>query len=142
MIFLSAGQQKQINDHAAAAYPNECCGLLVGHDTDDGTVAVTRVIPSPNILTERARDRFEVDPQIRIDLEIELRGAHDRLVGHFHSHPDHPAVPSATDLERAYEPDLIWLITNVADGQAGDTKAYRLDQTASQFTELEISLTK
>ncbi len=140
MIRLTSEQLRQIADHGSAEYPNECCGLLVGHDESDGSITVGRVVPSPNVVSERSADRFEVDPQIRIDLEIELRDRRDRIIGHFHSHPDHPARPSEIDLERAFEPELIWLIISVEEGQAGTPRAYKLDSGGDAFTEVEISI--
>lgn len=143
MIRLTSEQLRQIADHGAAEYPNECCGLLVGDDESDGSITVVRVVPSPNVASERRADRFEVDPQIRIDLEIELRDRRDRrdrIIGHYHSHPDHPARPSETDLERALEPELIWLIISVEEGRAGAPRAYKLDSGGDGFTEVEISI--
>ena len=65
MIVLSAPQRAQIISAAECAYPDECCGLLVGRNDGDGRIVVSRVIDSPNIRTDRARDRFEIDPGLR-----------------------------------------------------------------------------
>ena len=143
MIRLSRDQLRHISDHVSGAYPNEGCGLLVGRDDGDGALSVSRVVTSANVAPERTQDRFEVDPQVRINLEIELRNAPEsgeRLIGHFHSHPDHAARPSETDLERAFEPALVWLITSVEKGRAGATKAYTLAADGKRFIEVEISI--
>lgn len=138
MIELSAAQLARIRLIAEQSYPDEACGLLVGRDLPDGGVTVTRLVESPNIRKDRARDRFEVDPQIRISVERALRDGPDRLVGHFHSHPDHPARPSATDLEMAFEPNLIWLIVAVAAGRAGEVNGFRLNEAGARFEPLPI----
>jgi proteasome lid subunit RPN8/RPN11 len=138
MIVLSASQRAQIAAIAERAYPDECCGLLVGHDGPDGRIVVARIVESRNVRTDRARDRFEIDPQVRIAIERELRGAAERVVGHYHSHPDHPARPSATDLEMAFEPNLIWIIVGVIDGQVGEINAFRLDEARGEFAAIPI----
>jgi proteasome lid subunit RPN8/RPN11 len=101
---------------------------------------VSRVVSSPNLLTDQGLDRFEIDPQIRIDLERKLRGSAEQIIGHYHSHPDHPAMPSATDPAMAFEPDLIWLIVSVRDGQAAEIKTHQLDQTANKFREVNCKI--
>ena len=62
-IRFSAGQIDQIGAEAEAAYPEECCGLLVGV-LKGHVYEVSRVVASPNVAETRARDRFEVDPQV------------------------------------------------------------------------------
>ena len=137
-IVLGASQRAQIVAIAERAYPEECCGLLVGRDAADGRIVVTRIVESRNVRTDRARDRFEIDPQVRITIEREWRASAERVVGHYHSHPDHPARPSATDLELAFEPSLVWLIVGVADGRVGELNAFRLDEARGAFEPFAI----
>jgi proteasome lid subunit RPN8/RPN11 len=61
-----------------------------------------------------------------------LRGGPRRLVGHFHSHPGHPPVPSETDRRSAHEPDLVWVIVGLAgpDDPAPALTAWAVDATA------------
>ena len=68
-----------------------------------------------------------------LDNQDKNDGPKQRIVGHYHSHPNNPAQPSTTDLEMAYEPDLVWLITSVVDGQATLTTAHCVDADSSQF---------
>ena len=70
----------------------------------------------------------------------DLEGTPERMVGHYHSHPDHPAKPSDTDIGMAFEPELVWLITAVINGTAGRTRAWRLDREtrATRPIELEV----
>jgi proteasome lid subunit RPN8/RPN11 len=138
VIFLIRTDLKAITDAAEAAYPRECCGLLVGRREGADAVVVTRVCPSPNVTEDDARDSFEVSPQLRFDVMRALGEGPERIVGHYHSHPDHPAQPSARDLERAWEPDLVWLITAVLGGQAIHTTAHVLDAEARQFREVAL----
>ncbi|MDP6175224.1 MAG: M67 family metallopeptidase [Rhodospirillales bacterium] len=134
MIQIPSGDARRIEREAEAAYPGECCGLLAGRAIG-GVLRVTRLVPSRNIVAPASRDRFEVDPQIRFDLMRRLEGTEESLIGHYHSHPDHPAQPSAHDLERAFEPDLVWLIVSVIGGTAREIRAHRPDADQTRFRE-------
>jgi len=148
MILIPQAFLKTIVDAAESAYPRECCGLLIGRNDGAASVIVTRVVESPNVTEGPGRDRFEIDPQIRFNVMRELdeaaangNGARHRIIGHYHSHPDHPAQPSETDLKMAYEPDLVWLITSVVDGQATLTTAHAVDAQATQFWQIPLHTT-
>ena len=54
------------------------------------------------------------------------------VVGFFHSHPDHPARPSAFDLENAW-PFYSYLIVSVERGRAADSRSWRLAEDRSAF---------
>ncbi len=92
-----------------------------------------RLVPAANILAAERPDRFEIDPRTRLTAmrEAEVEGL--EMIGHYHSHPDHPAQPSATDLAAAWEPDLIWLIVAVTEKGAGAVAAFQADQAATRF---------
>ncbi len=138
MIELSAAQLILIRAAGERAYPEECCGLLVGRDMADGRISVTRIVESDNVRRDRAHDRFEIDPQVRIAVEREVRGSPERIVGHYHSHPDHPARPSQTDLEMVFEPNLIWLIVGVETGAAREVGAFRVNANGDGFDDIAI----
>ncbi len=142
MIILSRTQLETIERAAEAAYPAEACGLIVGIQNESGDRLVSEVIPSLNILADERADRFEVDPQVRIDTERRIRGTDMALIGHYHTHPDHPAAPSETDRAMAFEPNLVWLITSVTDGKAADTRAFRLAVDQPDMEELELRIVK
>ena len=135
MLVLGAAHLKIIADAAEAAWPEEACGLLVGRTGPGAVWRADRVEPAANIADDRRR-RFEVDPGVRIGLERELRGTDRAVIGVYHSHPDGPARPSATDRDLVYEPHLVWLITAVRDGQAVHTAAWM--PTGDGFRHLPI----
>lgn len=144
MIRLTLSQLETINAQAEQAYPQECCGLLAGTRQEDGIVTVTRVVPSPNVLVEEdgndGLDRFEVDPQVRFNLMRDLGDTQEEIIGHYHSHPDHAAKPSEHDLDMAFEPELIWLITAVISGHAGKTRAWQLNRDTREVRAVELQI--
>ena len=137
MISIARTLLKDIVIAAQSAYPNECCGLVVGRVRSNGEVVVSRVCDSPNLSHDPAM-RFEIDAQLRFDLMRELEGGPERILGHYHSHPDRPAQPSQRDLDQAWEPDMIWLIVSVEAGEAIHTTAHVLDEAGQQFREIPL----
>lgn len=137
MIRLSPGILDALRDHAQQSYPEECCGLLVGRCEGEGGFVVTGLRPSVN-LHQNPRRAFEVDPKIRFEaIRAEQQGA-DPMIGHYHSHPDHPPVPSERDLASAHEPDLIWLIMGVDKGRPGPARAWKLKKEGGAFDSLPL----
>lgn len=144
MILIDRAQLRHIADLAEAAYPGECCGLLLGILRDDGDVDVARAVPSRNL--GKSPGRFEIDPQLWVDLTRAHRGGALRVVGLYQSHPDGPAQPSAVDLEAAWGEDLVWLIVSVDGGgqrpaQAVHVTAHRLDYGGRQFRAIPLRTT-
>lgn len=125
---------------AVAAYPEECCGLLVGRTDVDGRLAIFRAVATANVAADDRRRRFEVDPAVHFRLLRDLRGGPDRVVGHYHSHPDHPATPSAEDRAMAFDPGLVWLIIAVAAIGAGDIAAFRPRVEGTGFAPLPLRI--
>jgi proteasome lid subunit RPN8/RPN11 len=108
MLHLSDDLAARVLLAASRAYPNECCGLIEGIATADGWRAL-EIHEAANI-AENPRRRFLIDPQVQFDLMRRLRHSESRIIGCFHSHPDGPAEPSATDRAEAYESDFLYLI--------------------------------
>jgi len=143
MITLSAADWRGIAAAAEAAFPGEGCGLLAGHGAT--AVQITRVVPAANLCAGERNDRFELDPRARLVLQRTLRGTTERLVGHWHSHPNGHAEPSAEDVARAEEPDLIWLIVPVRldatdHPRAGAPRAFRLEAATARIEPVPLRL--
>lgn len=132
MIVVAASALRTIVSAAKARYPEESCGLLIGRRESDGVangrIVVSEAREGANVAPEPRRKRFEIDPRLRLQTMRALGHGPEAIVGHFHSHPDRPARPSRTDIERAYEPELIWVITAVAGGRAVETAAFRIER--------------
>jgi len=114
----------KIEENASRGYPNESCGLLIG-GFNEGETVVASVTAALNLNTERSRDRYVLDPDdfARADRLAAARGLD--VVGIWHSHPDHPAEPSQTDLNAAW-PGYSYVIVSVAMGRAQTIRSWRL----------------
>ncbi len=138
MIVIEKAQLAEITKHSEDAYPYECCGLLVGQFRREHAY-VAEAHKSSNIASQ-PRKLFEVDPQLRFDLEKRLRGDSLSLVGVYHSHPEGEAIPSKTDVERAWEQNMVWLITSVKNGNVALTAAYLVVEPQTKFVEIPMKI--
>ena len=109
---------------AEAGYPREVCGVLLGRSAAGETVPVT-VLQIANRNRQRAHDRYEMDPRGLLAAEKEARRRELDIVAIWHTHPDHPARPSATDLAAAWE-GWSYVIVPVTRGGAGALRSWRL----------------
>ncbi len=119
-----------------AAWPREACGLLIGRPGDGGW-QVVEARETPNLNTERATDRFILDPAAYQQTDAELRGTDREIVGIWHSHPDCPARPSPTDLEGAWE-GFAYAIVSVYGGKAVDVACWTLDEEGRRFQAVSV----
>jgi cysteine synthase B len=122
-----------IRRHGERAYPDECCGALIGGRAGDAVEAYAL----SNTTDGERRRRFLVGPGEYREAEARAAATHRELVGFYHSHPDHPAVPSAFDLEHAW-PNLSYLIVSVRDGRAAEARSWRLRADRSGFDEEQL----
>jgi proteasome lid subunit RPN8/RPN11 len=134
LLELGFDRLAEIRAHAAAVYPDECCGALIGTPADNGTTRIVATLPLPNTTEEGARRRFLVRPDDYRAAEARAREAGADLVGFYHSHPDHPARPSGYDLDHAW-PNLSYVIVSVNKGHPDDVRSWRLRDDRSTFLE-------
>src|SRR5205814_1814729 len=92
-----------------------------------GDRTVSEVKRARNIVVERARDRYEIDPRDHIRIQREADSSGHDIVGYYHSHPDHPAQASRFDAERSWA-GYVYVIVSVADGRAMDANAFVADR--------------
>jgi proteasome lid subunit RPN8/RPN11 len=123
---LPAEQREQIARVVEVSYPFEACGLMLGH-ADAGEVTVERILHARNLNIGRLRDRYLLDPDDFLAADRVARDAGLEIVGIWHSHPDAPARPSSTDLERAWE-GYSYLIVAVTTMTVLDFRSWRLEE--------------
>lgn len=138
-LSLSPGDLAAIHRHAAATYPEECCGFLLGRANGSVTV-VERVSPAGNERQESRHNRFLIHPETVLAAHKEARLLGFDVVGYYHSHPDHPAQPSQFDREHAW-PGLSYTIVSVRRGEVAETRSWRLTDDRERFEEEELRQT-
>ena len=119
-----------ISQHARKDYPNECCGFLLGTETDDQR-QFTDYLLVDNSKEGDQRKRFEISGKdyMKAECEAALRGLD--LLGIYHSHPDHPAIPSRHDHKQAV-PFFSYVILSVRKGQISKYTSWQLNE-AGEF---------
>ncbi|MHB1434593.1 MAG: M67 family metallopeptidase [Thermoplasmata archaeon] len=130
---LAASALTAIQAHSRAAYPEECCGFLFAptSEADVDRRHIRQVVPTPNQAPSDRNRRYVIDPRELVRVERSAAPS-DRLVGIYHSHPDHPAVPSEFDRERAW-PWYSYLILSVSRGRDPTVRAFEWDPPSLEF---------
>ncbi|HLY35499.1 MAG TPA: M67 family metallopeptidase [Candidatus Limnocylindria bacterium] len=118
-----------VKAHGAEGYPHEICGILLG---PRGGRTATEARRARNIVVDRARDRYEIDPRDHIRIQKEADAGGLDILGYYHSHPDHPAQASRFDTERAWA-GYVYVIVSVANGQPVDANAFVADSDGGPF---------
>jgi proteasome lid subunit RPN8/RPN11 len=127
---LAADAEAEIRRHGTETYPNECCGALIASGA-----TIVEAFPLPNTTAEGPRRRFLIGPNDYRLAEARATARGGTLAGFYHSHPDHPARPSETDLAQAW-PNLTYIIVAVRDGRPEDLRFWRLREDRSGFEEI------
>lgn len=158
-VQLSDGVEADIRAHAARDYPYECCGVLLGTVEKETEVrtplklgalvqvkqvlerevkVVTALRAMPNVHAEGHERRYLISPEEMFQLERDSRASGLKILGFYHSHPDHPARPSEYDREWAW-PWYSYIIVAVAKGEPQAITCWTLDDDRGAFQEEEIS---
>ena len=143
MLKLSRHDYDSLRHNGEQTYPHECCGILLGHIDDDGTRVVTSTAPCGNTRTDSAHNRYNIDPRELVKVQREGRARGEDIIGFYHSHPDHPARWSPTDLAEAHWFGCSYVITSVEKGAAAITNSFELtgtDESDKKFVDEKIAI--
>lgn len=122
--------------HAIGTFPNECCGFFFG-EIKDGNRNVSEIRPVSNSKDGDQRRRFSISPMDYLQAEKYALEQGLALLGVYHSHPLHPAIPSVHDLKQAV-PFFSYIILSVYDKEVTTIRSWQLDEQ-SQFQEEKIN---
>jgi len=122
---------RSLREDVERAYPEEACGILLGRreGIDD---TVVRITVCSNVASEPGR-RYEIAPNQLIAAQQQAEEEGLEILGFYHSHPDHPAKPSATDLREAHWTGYIYLICGVKKGRLAEIVAVRPTGSEQQW---------
>lgn len=126
MIVLENEAQQTIVQDAISAYPDECCGFLLGREDENGRRIITQALVVNNAKEGDKRRRFVIAPHDYLQAENFAETQNLIILGVYHSHPDHPAIPSEHD-RAAAQPFFSYLIISVNDRQPGFIRSWRLN---------------
>jgi proteasome lid subunit RPN8/RPN11 len=138
MIQLDMQLQNQISSHGERDYPWECCGLVLGRFVSANLKIASETFMISNAREESAkRNRFLITPEELLRGEKYAAKKQLDVIGFYHSHPDHPAVPSEYDREHAW-PTFSYIVVSVKVGQADELRSWMLRPDRSAFDQEEI----
>jgi proteasome lid subunit RPN8/RPN11 len=134
---------EQLRRHGEETYPYECCGVLLGQINGESR-EVTSAVRCGNTRTDSPENRYNIDPRELVRIQREGRQRGQDIVGFYHSHPDHPALWSQTDLAEAHWIGCSYVITSVEKGKAVTTNSFELtgvDENDKKFVDEKIDVT-
>jgi len=138
MLNLFSEYEKIIRSEGESAYPNECCGILIGEIDGSGvkTVKHTEAIRNAREDGEQYH-RFLIRPEDMMQAEQTARKRKQDVIGFYHSHPDHPALPSDYDKEHAL-PFYSYIIVSVNKSRAEELTSWELTADRKKFEKENI----
>jgi proteasome lid subunit RPN8/RPN11 len=135
-IWISDHLAEKIRAHGAETYPHECCGALLGRDSEasgpDAVREVLALFPLVNRRDDSPRNRFSVTAEDVLEADKVAQSQQLEVVGWYHSHPDHPARPSEYDRDHAW-PWYSYIIVSVHNGSPQDMTSWRLNDDRQAF---------
>jgi proteasome lid subunit RPN8/RPN11 len=138
-IKLNAALQQRIFKQMESTFPNEGGGFLLGTKQGADTL-IADVLQVENVFeTEEQYHRYAMTPQNWMKMEDEADARDLTLVGYYHSHPNHVAIPSEFDREHAL-PNFVYIITSVMQRKAVKMLAWELRQDRSRFDERTLEI--
>jgi len=136
-LWMSAHLAQKIRAHGAETYPHECCGALLGRDSEATLPTVDREVralfPLVNRRDDSPRNRFSVAAEDVLDADKAAEQQGLEVIGWYHSHPDHPARPSQYDQDHAW-PWYSYVIVSVQNGSPKEITSWRLDDDREAFS--------
>lgn len=140
MLILPFELEKIIKTDGEHTYPNECCGVLIGEIDSTGVKTAKRAESIHNAREDGEQyHRFLITSEDMIRAEQTARAEKLDVIGFYHSHPDHPAVPSEYDKEHAL-PFYSYVILSVRRGKANELTSWELTASRTTFLPENLSL--
>ena len=122
-------EQKPLDEMFADAlrsFPDECCGFFFGNEIGQERI-ITNILTVDNSKEGDKRRRFEIAPKDYLDAERFADENELQLLGVYHSHPNHPAVPSEHD-RIAAQPYFSYIIISVKEKMIADIRSWQLNE--------------
>jgi len=139
LLLIPTSVLELLEREAMEAYPQECCGVLLGRipTAVEPRAEVREVVVARNSATARRQERYFIDPKLVLRVHEEARRRRLDVLGYYHSHPDHGAIPGWFDLETAW-PEVAYLILAVDERRVTGVRCWRLREGGDAFEEVDI----
>ncbi len=139
---------RDIREHAEAAYPEECCGVVFAQaDAPDELTGIRQCGNAQNEFHEldpkafprTARNAYFIDPKDLLAVGRECREREERVRVIYHSHPDAGAYFSEEDQRFAVvdgeplHPEVVYLVVSVNNGRAGESALFEWNSASKSF---------
>ena len=132
---IQAAARSRMIEDALRTFPDECCGFLFGTEANDMR-EISEIVVVDNSKEGDRRRRFEIRPADYLRAERYADEHGSILLGIYHSHPNHPSIPSEHDRVAA-QPYFSYVIISVYDGQFRSIQSWQLNEQ-SRFEEETI----
>ncbi len=134
LIIETAAKSAMIAD-ALKSFPNECCGFMFGFE--EGSLrTITTSVEVNNAKEGDQRRRFEISAIDYMRAEKYADENNLILLGIYHSHPNHPAIPSEHD-RIAAQGYFSYVIISIMESKFSSILSWQLNDV-SQFEEEKI----
>jgi proteasome lid subunit RPN8/RPN11 len=137
MITIEQDPWEVMVKDAVSAFPDECCGFLFGTEDQEGNRTILRALPVDNSKQGDKTRRFEISALDYLKAEKLAESGEFLLLGIYHSHPSHPAIPSEHD-RKAAQPYFSYLILSVFQPEQIGVRSWRLNE-AELFEEEKMN---
>jgi proteasome lid subunit RPN8/RPN11 len=127
MIVIESVPLARMEEHAVSVFPDECCGFLYGIEQPDGTRSISTMREVDNARQGDKKRRFEITGKDYMKAEKFAVENKLQLLGIYHSHPNHPAIPSEHDRVAAL-PYFSYVIISVMQGNIEIIRSWRLNE--------------
>lgn len=140
---------ENIFDHALAEYPDECCGIVTGAGNSQ-TVHLCRNIQNklhhedPRRHPRDAKTAYMIDRDEAEQIIASSREKSEQVLAFYHSHTNHEAYFSITDVEAQTVfgepefPDAVHIVVSVIKNKIHDIKGFKWDRESNDFLTVTI----
>lgn len=135
MLNIEQSPLDEMIEDAVKTFPDECCGFLFGK-TSTGSRSITKIQAVINAKEGDKRRRFVISAKDYLRAEQFAEENNLELIGVYHSHPNHPAIPSEHDRVAA-QPFFSYIILSVMNNEFDHVRSWRLNEQ-QQFEEERV----
>ncbi len=126
MLIIEQKVKDRMIEDAMSAFPDECCGFFFGKETAENDRRITDMLVVVNSKPGDKTRRFEISPLDYLKSEQYAIDKDLLLLGVYHSHPNHPAIPSEHDRKSA-QPWFSYIIISIVNGAFANLRSWVLN---------------